>query len=126
VASVKRQRAEFCSKVPPRPLVVRFGDVRVDALRAQPTLLPLRSPPPSFSARSHLSLTSAWIHRMSAQCNLAVEAGNLVHFKQNFKDARSIRFPTPVEGFYHPLVLVESFEPGTHIERYTPCLLWLA
>ncbi|ELR14304.1 ubiquinone biosynthesis protein AarF family protein, putative [Acanthamoeba castellanii str. Neff] len=57
--------------------------------------------------------------RMSAQCNLAVEAGNLVHFKQNFRDARSIRFPTPVEGFYHPLVLVESFEPGIHVERFT-------
>lgn len=56
---------------------------------------------------------------MSAQCNLAVEAGNLVHFKQNFRDARSIRFPTPVEGFYHPLVLVESFEPGIHVERYS-------
>jgi len=57
--------------------------------------------------------------RMSAQCNLAVEAGNLVHFKQNFRDAQSIRFPTPVEGFYHPLVLVESFEPGIHVERFT-------
>lgn len=55
--------------------------------------------------------------RMNAQCNLAVEAGNLVHFKQNFGDAQSIRFPTPVEGFYHPLVLVESFEGGVHIER---------
>lgn len=55
---------------------------------------------------------------MNAQCNLAVEAGNLLHFKQNFADAKCIRFPTPLEGLYHPLILVESFEPGVHIERF--------
>ncbi|KAL6065644.1 hypothetical protein QOT17_010111 [Balamuthia mandrillaris] len=57
--------------------------------------------------------------RMEAQCDLRVEAQNLVTFTKNFKDAPNVRFPKPVLQYCHPLILVESFEEGRHISNYT-------
>jgi aarF domain-containing kinase len=56
--------------------------------------------------------------RMEAQCNLHIEAENLLQFIKNFKDAPNVRFPQPVMNLCTPQILVESFEPGELIERY--------
>eukprot|EP01087_Luapelamoeba_hula_P011181 TRINITY_DN3007_c1_g1_i1.p1 TRINITY_DN3007_c1_g1~~TRINITY_DN3007_c1_g1_i1.p1 ORF type:complete len:627 (+),score=41.03 TRINITY_DN3007_c1_g1_i1:43-1923(+) len=56
--------------------------------------------------------------RMHAQCDLDVEAQNLLQFRRNFADSPAVRFPLPIQGLSHPLVLVESFETGSRLENY--------
>ena len=62
---------------------------------------------------------SQFSHTMTAQADLRVEAAHLRRFLHNFSALRdSITAPEPVAPWVTEAVLVESFEPGSSVDRY--------
>lgn len=62
---------------------------------------------------------SQFSHTMTAQADLRVEAAHLRRFLHNFAALRdSITAPEPVAPWVTEAVLVESFEPGSSVDRY--------
>ena len=52
---------------------------------------------------------------MNIQLDLRNEADNLTKFQQNFKNASSVKFPTPIKELCSKQILVETFENGVPI-----------
>jgi len=62
---------------------------------------------------------SQFSHTMTAQADLRVEAAHLRRFLHNFSALRdSITAPEPVDPWVTEAILVESFEPGSSVDRY--------
>lgn len=56
---------------------------------------------------------------MKKQIDLSIEAQNLEAFGRNFEDVPSVRFPVPIRPFVSEHVLVETFEEGEPMLKFT-------
>ncbi|XP_036432304.1 uncharacterized aarF domain-containing protein kinase 2 [Colossoma macropomum] len=55
---------------------------------------------------------------MTKQIDLRFEARNIERFKNNFKDLKYVKFPTPLRPFVTRTVLVETYEESEPISNY--------
>ncbi|XP_027626320.1 uncharacterized aarF domain-containing protein kinase 2 [Tupaia chinensis] len=55
---------------------------------------------------------------MVQQIDLRYEARNLEHFQHNFRNVKSVRFPTPLHPFVTRDVLVETYEESEPVSSY--------